>query len=209
MHHSNNLSSICSISRCRFPGNFRKTSWKFRQFTFWDWLFSPEIYFLRLVYFPGNLLSQTGFYFPEISLSDRLLSGERTTGHGNFLRIFLLCTWCQIYSYMLLDCAARECSICMHKNLNRMTAVVRPHGIRYIQYTCSGSSGTAPECSILCRITGCCTYTLHPVFCTAEHFLVLFITPEFSNWTISMAMWALVWITQTSGMTSPRVIRSK
>jgi hypothetical protein len=45
-------------------------------------------------FFPGNLLSQTGFYFPEISLSDRLWSGERTTDHGNFLRIFLQCRIC-------------------------------------------------------------------------------------------------------------------
>ncbi len=42
-------------------------------------------------FFPGNLHSQTGFYFPEISLSDRLWSGECTTGHGNFLRMFLQC----------------------------------------------------------------------------------------------------------------------
>ncbi len=36
----------------------------------------------------GNLLSRTGVYFQEISLSERLWSGERTTGHGNFQRIF-------------------------------------------------------------------------------------------------------------------------
>ncbi len=39
----------------------------------------------------GNFRSQTGFYFLEIFLSDRLWSGECTTGHGNFLRIFLQC----------------------------------------------------------------------------------------------------------------------
>ncbi len=46
------LSSICSIFRHRFPGNFRKTSWKFRKFTFSGWFFPPEIYFLRLVFSP-------------------------------------------------------------------------------------------------------------------------------------------------------------
>ncbi len=40
----------------------------------------------------GNLLSQSGFYFPEISLSERLWSGERTTEHWNFLIIFLQCS---------------------------------------------------------------------------------------------------------------------
>jgi hypothetical protein len=53
--------------------------------------FSPINLLSQTGFFPGNLLSQTGFYFPEISLSDRLWSGERTTGHGNFLRIILLC----------------------------------------------------------------------------------------------------------------------
>jgi hypothetical protein len=43
--------------------------------------------------FPGNLHSQTGFYFQEISLSERLWSGERITGHGNFLSIFLQCMY--------------------------------------------------------------------------------------------------------------------
>ncbi len=46
------LSSICSIFRHRFPGNFRKTSWKFRKFTFSGWFFPPEIYFLRLFFSP-------------------------------------------------------------------------------------------------------------------------------------------------------------
>jgi hypothetical protein len=32
----------------------------------------------------GNLLSQTGFYFPYIALSDRLWSGKRTTGKRKF-----------------------------------------------------------------------------------------------------------------------------
>jgi hypothetical protein len=72
VHHSINLSSICPISGHRFPENILK---------------NPEIYFLRLVFFPGNLLSQTGFYLSEIFLSDRFWSGERTTGHGNFQRI--------------------------------------------------------------------------------------------------------------------------
>jgi hypothetical protein len=36
----------------------------------------------------GNLILQTGFYIPEISLSDRLWSGDRTYGHRNFLRMF-------------------------------------------------------------------------------------------------------------------------
>jgi hypothetical protein len=40
-------------------------------------------------FFPGNLRSQIGFYFSEIFLSDRLWPGERTTSHGNILRICL------------------------------------------------------------------------------------------------------------------------
>jgi hypothetical protein len=38
-----------------------------------------------------NLQVHAGFYFPKISLSDRLWSGDCTTDHGNFLRIFLQC----------------------------------------------------------------------------------------------------------------------
>jgi hypothetical protein len=43
----------------------------------------------QTVCFPGNLRLQTGFYFSEIFLSDRLWSGEHTTSHGNILIIFL------------------------------------------------------------------------------------------------------------------------
>ncbi len=49
-----------------------------------------EIYFLRLV-LSRKFTFSDWFYFPEISLSDRLWSGERITGHGNFLNIFLQC----------------------------------------------------------------------------------------------------------------------
>ncbi len=52
------------------PGNFQKTSWRI-----------PEN--------SRNLHGHSGFYFPEISLSVRLWSSACTTGHGNFLRIFL------------------------------------------------------------------------------------------------------------------------
>jgi hypothetical protein len=76
VHQRINLSSICSMSGHRCPGNFWKTSWKFRKFTFSDWFYFPEIYFLRLV------------FISRIFLSDRLWSGEHTTSHGNFLRIF-------------------------------------------------------------------------------------------------------------------------
>jgi hypothetical protein len=40
---------------------------------------------------PGNLPVREGKYILEISPSGRLRSGARTTGHGNFPRIYLQC----------------------------------------------------------------------------------------------------------------------
>jgi hypothetical protein len=40
---------------------------------------------------PGNLPGREGKYILEISPSGRLWSGARTTGHGNFPRIYLQC----------------------------------------------------------------------------------------------------------------------
>jgi hypothetical protein len=62
----------------KHPENFPKLSRKYPE----HFLKIPEIY----------IHAHAGFYFPKISLSDRLWSGDCTTGHGNFLRIFLQCT---------------------------------------------------------------------------------------------------------------------
>jgi hypothetical protein len=89
-----------------------QTGFFLRKFTFSNW------------FFPGNLLSQTGFYFPGISLSDRMWSGERTTGNGNILRIFLQCG--ELF-LLLLQMRNQECigtlpleELCTLGTLNNM-----------------------------------------------------------------------------------------
>ncbi len=96
--------SVKFLDICRCPGNFRKTSSKFRKFIFSDCFL-----------FPGNLVSLTGFYFPEISLSDWLWSGERTISHRNFLRIFLQCILlCKMSIFKILSRQLVYCTWTYH-----------------------------------------------------------------------------------------------
>jgi hypothetical protein len=89
---------------------FRKTSEKFRKFTFSDC-----------------------FYYPEISLSDRFWSSVCTTDHGNFLRIFLQCssviTKSSSHSFLVL---LKLCSGCLQSNLGK--SKLSQEEIRIVSY---------------------------------------------------------------------------
>ncbi len=69
-----------------FLENILKIFWKFRKFTCSNW-----------------------FFFQEISLSDRMYSSARITGHRNFLRFFCcVFVWCPLKCFCLYVVGAKS-----------------------------------------------------------------------------------------------------